>query len=128
MAQGNVCASCTYEPCSPMATTWGAPTMDGDSIVYHPVYKPNASVPLLVRVAPNDGVCSGGAQCEVKPTSVSVSFSVALKGDAWQVSDATVRVSFMGDGCAPAELTVALAADLEQEVRASLIGLKFPCE
>jgi hypothetical protein len=130
VATGSVCASCAYEPCSKLAVAWGDPLAQGKTVTYKPAYTPNATVEPIVHVAKGD--CSGGDMCEVKPENVSVSVSVARKGDGWEVATVAATVTFTDDACtsafgSPHEMTGALALDVQQEIQASLIGLKIPC-
>ena len=134
VASGNICAGCSYEPCGQLRVTWGAPVVQQDgTITYHPVYVSAASVPMLVHVGKNDGICSSQLQCEVKPTSPSVTLSVARQGAAWAVADAAASVIFAEDECTtglgdPGELTAPMASDLEQEIAQPIRDLEFPCK
>lgn len=132
IAEGNVCAHCTYEPCGAMAVDWGTPTRLGDHLAYKPIFTRSTAVQMLVQVTKNDGACSGGVQCELSLESVSVGFSMWSDGKSWIADDVSVAVVFANNTCMngigkPEELMGPLAKDLQSEIRASLIGLKLPC-
>ncbi len=132
VASGSVCAHCIYEPCSQLSTAWGEPTVLGDHVNYTPIYTRTTAVSLLVSVGKNDGACISKVACEMQPETISVGFSMSRDGDAWKAVDVSVFVTFVSNNCMdgigkPEELTDPVAKDLEDEIRASVIGLKIPC-
>ncbi len=132
VAQGNVCAHCTYEPCSQLSTAWGEPSVLGDHVTYKPVYTRTTQVPLMVSVGKNDGICATKVMCDMQPETISVSFSMSLKDDAWVATEISVFVSFVANDCMsgigkPEELTGPVALDLQAEIKKSVAGLQIPC-